>query len=336
MRRDMHPTDYSRAATLRRDALARLCLLVLAAVTFAQAAAAPLAPGEGFVSVPGGPVWYRIYGSGTATPVVMVHGGPGGTSCAFDPLARLLSEHRPVIVYDQLGSGRSGRPMDTSLWNLERSVRELQAVRTALGLQQVHLMGSSWGSGLATDYVLTMHPSGVRSLILSGPFLSTKLWIEDANVLRTQLPADVQEVLTRNEQAGTVHSDEYVRATQVFYSHFLYHETRPATPVACAGAPSNEAIYEQMWGPTEFNATGSLLDFDLTPALSRLHLPVLLVVGRFDEARPQTAAKFQQMIPGARLEVLEHSGHLAPLEQYQTFAALLEDFFRQVESRRGR
>jgi proline iminopeptidase len=87
-----------------------------------------------------------------------------------------------------------------------------------------------------------------------------------------------------------------------------------------------------MWGPTEFNATGSLLNFDLTPSLHQLSLPVLLLVGRFDEARPQTAAKFQAMIPGAPLEVLEHSGHMAPLEEYQAFAGLLEDFFRQVES----
>jgi len=309
-----------------------LGLLLPAIVTFAAPAAAPLQAREGFIKVPGGPVWYRIYGSGTATPLVIVHGGPGGTSCPFDPLATLLSAQRPVVVYDQLGSGRSGRPMDKSLWNLERSVRELQAVRQALGLQQVHLMGSSWGSGLATDYVLTLHPAGVRSLILSGPFLSTKLWIEDANVLRAELPSEVQEALTRNERAGTVHSAEYEAATQVFYSHFLYHEVRPTPPAACAGAPSNEAIYEQMWGPTEFNATGSLLEFDLTPSLNQLRLPVLLVVGRFDEARPQTAAKFQGMIPNARLEVLEHSGHLAPLEDYQAFARLLEDFLRQVEA----
>ena len=309
-----------------------LGLLLPAIVTFAAPAAAPLQAGEGFIKVPGGPVWYRIYGSGTATPLVIVHGGPGGTSCPFDPLATLLSAQRPVVVYDQLGSGRSGRPMDKSLWNLKRSVRELQVVRQALGLQQVHLMGSSWGSGLVTDYVLTLHPAGVRSLILSGPFLSTKLWIEDANVLRAELPSEVQEALTRNERAGTVHSAEYEEATQVFYSHFLYHEVRPTPPAACAGAPSNETIYEQMWGPTEFNATGSLLDFDLTPALNQLRLPVLLVVGRFDEARPQTAVKFQGMIPNARLEVLEHSGHLAPLEDYQAFARLLEDFLRQVES----
>jgi proline iminopeptidase len=40
-----------------------------------------LSAGQGFVAVPGGKVWYRVMGSGPATPLVMLHGGPGGQSC---------------------------------------------------------------------------------------------------------------------------------------------------------------------------------------------------------------------------------------------------------------
>ncbi len=313
----------------------------LAAFVFAVAvlpltpATAGLAPGEGFVQVPGGPVWYRVFGSGTATPLVIVHGGPGMSSCIFDPLAALVSQYRPVVVYDQLGSGRSGRPMDTSLWNAGRSVRELAAIREALGLRKVHLMGHSWGGSVVADYVITMRPAGVESVILAGPLLSTKLWIDDANLLRAQLPADVQEVLRSNEQAGTVQSKEYVAATKVFYDRFLYHQAEVKKPESCAQAPVNFEIYQMMWGPTEFHATGNLSTFDITPGLKQLTMPTLFVVGRYDEARLETIAKFQAMIPGSIVKVLENSGHMAPLEEYDAYAVILEDFLREVDNRSG-
>lgn len=297
------------------------------------AAAAGLVPHEGFVQVPGGPVWYRVFGSGTATPLMIVHGGPGMSSCIFDPLASLVSQYRPVIVYDQLGSGRSGRPMDTSLWNAERSVRELAAIRQALGLRKVHLMGHSWGGSVVADYVITMRPAGVESVVLAGPLLSTKLWIDDANLLRSQLPADVQEVLRRNEQAGTVQSKEYEAATKVFYGRFLYHQADVKKPESCEQAPPNYEIYRIMWGPTEFYATGNLSMFDVTPGLKQLTMPTMFVVGRYDEARLETVAKFQAMIPGSIVKVLENSGHMAPLEEYDAYAVTLEDFLREVDHR---
>ena len=310
--------------------------VVATAALYSTPAAAGLVPHEGFVQVPGGPVWYRVFGSGTATPLLIVHGGPGSTSCSYDPLATLVSRQRPVIVYDQLGSGRSGRPMDVSLWTADRSVRELAAMRKALGLHRVHLMGHSWGGALVADYVITMKPAGVESLILAGPLLSTRLWIDDANLLRTQLPADVQEVLRRNEQAGTVQSKEYEAATQVFYSRFLYHQTGVKRPDSCAQAPRNDEIYQIMWGPTEFNATGNLLAFDVTPGLKTLTMPTLFIVGRYDEARPETIAKFQAMVPGSIVRVLENSGHMAPLEEYEAYAAILEDFLRGIDARSSR
>src|SRR5262245_38772201 len=71
-------------------------------------------PREGFIDVPGGRVWYRIVGSGTATPLVALHGGPGFPSDYLSPLAK-LGDERPVVFYDQLGCGKSDRPTDKSL-----------------------------------------------------------------------------------------------------------------------------------------------------------------------------------------------------------------------------
>src|SRR5215472_8509562 len=149
-----------------------------------------LQPGEGYVNVQGGRIWYRIVGSGTHTPLLLLHGGPGAPSYYLNPLA-VLADERPVIFYDQLGAGRSDKPTDISLWRVERFVQELSELRRALGLTQVHILGHSWGTMLALDYMMTK-PTGVRSLILASPALSMNRWIEDAATLKKTLPESIQ------------------------------------------------------------------------------------------------------------------------------------------------
>ncbi len=263
---------------------------------------------EGFINVRGGPVWYRVIGEGKATPVLAVHGGPGGTSCSFLDLAP-LAEGRKLIVFDQLGSGRSGRPADRSLWNVARFVEELHTVRMKLGLKRVHLLGHSWGGSLVAEYLLRKGTKGVESVILASPLLSTPDWIRDAEELRQQLPPGVQATLRMHEAAGTTNSPEYRAAEQEFNKRFLSRRGGRGANPDCAGSAFNPVIYEQMWGPSEFHATGSLKSFDLTNELPKLKLPVLLVVGEFDEARPATAARYQKLIPGARFEVIPNAAH---------------------------
>ena len=112
---------------------------------------------EGFIPVEGGNVWFSITGAGPGIPLLVLHGGPGGMSSEIDPLRNLGSE-RPVIQYDQLGCGKSGRPTDTDLWTVERYVEELEHVIEALELKEFHLLGHSWGSMLAASYLLDKQP----------------------------------------------------------------------------------------------------------------------------------------------------------------------------------
>ena len=285
---------------------------------------------SGFVSVPGGPVWYEVMGQGDGIPLIYLHGGPGGTSCWMQMLAP-LGDERPVIRYDQLGSGRSGRPTDTTLWNRDRFVLELDALRTELGLKEIHLGGHSWGGSLAAYYFLETGGDGIHSLILSSPLLSTPAWIEDTNYLRTLLPEDVQAVLTEHEAAGTTDSIEYADASDVFYAEYMTRGEAVET-YDCPDAPWNPLIYEQMWGPSEFHAPGSLTDFDLTPRLSQLGVPTLFITGEFDEARPVTVARFAAAVPDAQMEVLPGVGHAGPGRLPDLYRDILRSFLHGVEA----
>ncbi len=264
-------------------------------------------PKEGFITVPGGPVWYKILKDGPGVPLLVLHGGPGGTSCGMGPLADLPG--RKVIVYDQLGSGRSGRPADPKLWTVERFVEELHAVRNALGLKRLHLMGHSWGATLAAAYVVAKGSNGIESLILASGLISTPDWIRDARHLKKQLPAAMQQAMAKHEAAGTTDDPEYREAEAEYNRRFVRRNGAASRATDCENSIGSQTIYRQMWGPTEFHATGSLKNYDLTPRLSSLRLPVLFVVGEFDEARPETAARYQKLVPGSKLEVIPGAAH---------------------------
>ena len=284
---------------------------------------------QGFINVPGGPVWYKVSGNGEGLPLLALHGGPGSTSCTYS-LLDPLGDQRSIIRYDQLGSGRSGRPDDLSLWKVERFVEELDVIRKKLKLENFHLLGHSWGAALAGAYLLEKGTTGVASVIFSSPLLSTPLWIEDANYLRSQLPQGIQDALNFHEMANTTDSDEYRDATRVFYDrHLTRGEAKEKAE--CDGAPWNQVIYEYMWGPTEFHATGNLVDFDLSHRLHTIDIPVLFLTGEFDEARPETISKFHKMIPGSEFIVIGGVAHASLSRAPDNYRRILEDFLDKVE-----
>src|SRR6476619_102162 len=82
-----------------------------------QAASAPttppLAAGEAKLPVDGGDIWYKVSGTGTGTPIILLHGGPGFNSYYLKPL-EALGDDRKVVRYDQLGGGKSSGLTDTT------------------------------------------------------------------------------------------------------------------------------------------------------------------------------------------------------------------------------
>jgi proline iminopeptidase len=286
---------------------------------------------EGFVTVRGGKIWYRIVGSGRATPLLLLHGGPGFPSNYLKPLEALADE-RPIVFYDQLGCGKSDRPADKSLWKIERFVDELGQLRKVLGLGKLHILGHSWGTMLATDYMLT-RPEGVVSLILASPALSTKRWMSDADILRTGLSKEVQNILLKHERAGTTQAEEYKAAGQIYLQTYSCRlSPRPKELLASRDGMGRD-VYETMWGPSEFYATGNLKDYDRSGRLKEISVPTLFTCGRFDEATPESTAWFQSLLPKSRLVIFEKSAHMTMLEEPDRYIRTIRQFLNQNEPR---
>jgi len=290
-----------------------------------------LSPGEGRIEVPGGRIWYRIVGSGTKTPLLVLHGGPGMSSAYLSPLAALADE-RPVIFYDQLGAGRSDRPTDSTLWTVDRFVQEIPRIRQALGLREVHLYGHSWGTILAVEYLLTQ-PQGVRSVILSSPAISIPMWIRDSDTLRATMPDSIQGAIDRHERDGTTQDPEYQAGMMAYYARYLARRTPWSADIDSTFAQMNPRIYGLMQGPSEFTITGTLKNYDRTAELGKIHTPTLFVCGEYDEARPPTVARYSSLVPGSRLEIIPNAGHLTMQDEPQRHAAVVRTFLHEVESR---
>jgi len=318
----------------RRRRCAVLVLAIAASGLFACTSRQPL-PDDGFVGAPGGRIAFRVIGGGDGVPVLLIHGGPGATSCSYVSTVDGIASSRAVVVYDQLGSGNSDRMRDMARdATLSRFVGEVAAIRQQLGLEEVHLVGHSWGATVALEYLLTASPTGVRSVSFVGPLLSTPRWIADANALVGQLPEDAQVAIRAAKASGRYDTPEFEAANEVFEKHFGSRAPRQSFP-ACESMPIrfNSQLYEYMWGPSEFVSTGTLRDYDRLEQLRELKLPTLFLVGQYDEVRVETAREFQARVPGSILRVIPDAAHGIQRDQPEAFNEAIVEFIEGAERR---
>jgi proline-specific peptidase len=299
-----------------------------------------VATSEHRIAVEGGKVWARVNGTigEGAAPVIFIHGGPGGTSIGFGGLLS-LADQRPVILYDQLDSGMSDRPENPANWRPERFVQELEAIRVALGIERWHLVGHSWGSALALEYAAA-YPAHTASAVLSGTFISTPHWIMGTNLLIRELPDAVQADILACESPAPPPAATCDAATAAFYAAYNGRPDRPVpTPEARAfierykGRGGNAAVYNAMWGPSEFSARGNLVGYDRTALLSRVDgSRVLFGVGQYDEAQLDQV-RLVALTPGAELAVVPGGSHAFISERTAVAEAIYRDWMARIDGR---
>jgi proline-specific peptidase len=284
---------------------------------------------EGMIDVPGGRVWYRSVGEG-GIPLLCLHGGPGMTHDYLEPL-EALGEHRRVVFYDQLGSGGSDRPDDLSLWRIERFMAEVDAVRDALGLDRIHLFGSSWGGMLAMQYVLD-NPRLPVGLIMAGSPASAPAWNVFCQELLDEMPTEERELIERLEAEDKMLEPEYEEAMMPFYHrHVCRIDPFPDCFVRTLERMST-TIYHYMAGPSEFRIVGTLREWDIMDRLGEITIPALVTGGQYDECRPSHLREVHARIPGSRLEIIPDASHLSFVERPEVFIPIVRDFMAETEA----
>ena len=242
-----------------------------------------------------------------------------------------LAEDRAVIFYDQLDAGASDRPNDPANWTVSRFLAEIDAVRAALGLDQVAVFGNSWGGTLAAAYGAA-RPAGLAGLVLSSPLIRTRTWIADNEAYRAALPEDVRATMLACEAEGRTEDPAYENAVDVFYRRHLCRTDPWPDHLARSLEDMNLTCYEAMWGPNEFTCTGVLSDYDGSGALSRIAVPTCVTCGAFDEATPTSTRTFADQVPDATFEVFPASSHMAFIEERAAYVAALRRFLKSLDA----
>jgi L-proline amide hydrolase len=182
--------------------------------------------------------------------------------------------------------------------------------------------------------IATRRPAGLRSLMICNSPASMQLWTEGAAELRGLLPPDVQDALTRHEQAGTILDPEYLAATDVFYHRHVCMLT-PTPPDFQDSVDQMEAeptVYHTMNGPNEFHVIGTLRSWSIIDRLAAIDVPTLVVAGEHDEATPVTWRPFVDGIAGATSHVFPGASHCVHLEHPDAFRSVIGDFLARHDS----
>lgn len=286
---------------------------------------------EGGVEFQGHRTWYRITGSlEDRVPLVVLHGGPGGTHDYLLAYAGLAARDRPVVHYDQLGNGRSTHLRDAppDFWTVELFLSELDNLLQRLGIGDAyHLLGHSWGGMLAAEHA-SRQPGGLRSLVLCSAPASIGLFTVETNRLRAELPAAVEQVLRDHEAAGTTDSAQYAESVEVFYRrHVCRLDPWPEELVRSFDAvENNPTVYLTMNGPSEFHVVGTIAGWSLLDRIPAIRVPTLVVSGRYDEVGAAAVRPFLDRVPGATAVVFESSSHVPHLEESEQCLATVAAF----------
>jgi L-proline amide hydrolase len=279
--------------------------------------------------------WYRVTGDlrSGATPLVVLHGGPGAAHNYTLRMARLAEQGRAVIHYDQLGIGNSTHLPDkgAGFWTVKLFLDELDSLLATLGIAgDYHLLGQSWGGMLASEHAV-LQPAGMRSLVICDSPASMELWAAETGKLVAQLPLDVQDALRRHQEAGTYDDPEYEAATKVFNERHLCRVVPNPQEVIDSDSAirADPTVYHTMNGPNEFHIVGTLGDWSVADRAHLITAPTLLVNGAHDEATAATMQPFHDAIPDVRWEVFAESSHMPHVEEEERFLEVVGAFLRE-------
>lgn len=278
------------------------------------------------VDVDGHRVMTFTLGEGPRT-VLLVHGGPGCPSRYLrDSHEALADRGLCLVTWDQLGCGESDHPAEPSLWTLDRFVAELETVRAALGLDEIDLLGQSWGGVLGLEYLLR-HPDRVRTFVAADTAFDLAGMQRGFDRKKQALGDQTVTMMARHEAEGTTDHPEYQAAvTLLMYRHVCRLHPWPESLSWCMQNLGAE-VFTRMFGPYFFQCTGTLRDWDRMDALETVETPVLLVHGEHDYIVPELAARARDRLPNATLAFFPGCSHMPFFEAPQQYLDALLAFW---------
>ena len=297
-----------------------------------------------YVIVDGAKLWVVIVGEGD--PIIFIAGGPGGVHLGLRSFDGLANGHHQLIYFDAFGRGKSDTAKNVSEYTLARDIEDIEALRIALHLDKITVLGHSYGGVVAQGYAIK-YPQHLSHLILADTFHSFVMWQENDDnsnrEIKTNYPEVWEKLMAIREQGAVssdqIHQDIYGQVPYGFlyaYNPGKFAYTPGDTSDIMRGYlkhgpypnPNNTKLYYQMVGKDgDFIVGSDIGTFDYRKQLKNLQMPVLIVTGRFDRvAVPWMAIKFKEYCPQAEFVIFEKSGHNPQVEEPEKEFKVINDF----------
>jgi proline iminopeptidase len=295
---------------------------------------------------------YKVFtekvGSGRIN-LLLLHGGPGESHEYFENFPENLKQSGvTVYYYDQLGSYFSDTPDDSSIWNINRFVEEVEEVRKGLKLDNFYLLGHSWGGMLAELYA-AKYGHHLKGLILSNvpgffskdvEYLNSIIDSIDKDVRRqtTLLPkffankAQIDSISKRIVLSDTIMfkklSEQFNRANDSIFGRTMYYHKGGKMPEPFRRSARH--IENDGMDKYKFNPFGA----DYQKALKQIKVPTLLLGGKNDFVKPQLYYDLKKIMINAKVKVYicPNGAHFTMWDDTENYFRALGAFIKQVDT----
>ncbi|MBZ4682621.1 MAG: proline-specific peptidase [Fusobacteriales bacterium] len=260
---------------------------------------------KGVVESVNGKIYYEIYGNKSEKePLILISGGPGWSHEILYPILN-ISRERQLILYDQIGTGKSNKVLNIDNLSINDYIIDLNNLIQNLGYKKVNILGHSWGTMVAIDYTLK-YPEKVSKLILASPVISASDWDRDTKRKYNNLNSN-----DKDEE----YTEKYLLKDLEKYTDYLID--------------FNEEIYLTLWGESEYNINGWSKNYERKEDLYKINKTVLLTAGEFDEMYPETIKEWNSYFKDSRYIIFKNSRHVHYMEDRVNFIREINNFLKE-------
>lgn len=279
-------------------------------------------------------VWTKRYGNNPKIKLLLLNGGPGMSHEYFECMESFLpKEGIEFIYYDQLGTGFSENPNDTTMWDLPRYVDEVEQVRVALNLNKdnFYLLGHSWGGILGMQYALK-YQQNMKGLIVSNMMASCPKYGEYSKVLEKQMNPEVLKTIKELEAKKDYANPKYMELLMAnFYNQHILRKpvNEWPEPVTRSMGRLNSSLYITMQGPSELGISGKLTKWDVSKELKNITIPTLVVGAKYDTMDPEYMKWMATQFPKGNYLYCANGSHMSLYDDQETYMNGLISFLKK-------
>jgi len=279
-------------------------------------------------------VWTKRIGNNPKIKLLLLNGGPGMSHEYFECMESFLpKEGIEFIYYDQLGTGFSENPNDTTMWDLPRYVEEVEQVRVALNLNKdnFYLLGHSWGGILGMQYALK-YQDNLKGLIVSNMMASCPKYGEYSKVLAKQMNPEILKTIKDLEAKKDYNNPKYMELLMAnFYNQHILR--KPVNdwpePVTRSMGRLNQSLYITMQGPSELGISGKLTNWDVSKELNKITVPTLVIGAKYDTMDPEYMKWMATQFPKGTYLYCAKGSHMSMYDDQETYMKGLIEFLKK-------